>query len=419
MNSLYRKTKVKGFYEYYRTPCPICGKTGACMTNEDNSKVVCIRVESDIQFSKNSALISYLHVLKEDNRNKVNVKEMAEEVKGFPKKDSITLDTIYHTLLDNLVLDDFHYNHLTSNERKLSDEQITIRNYKSFPDKPWTIVKAISNDIGINDFQGIPGFYFQNGYWSIAGMKGILIPYRNQYNQIEGFQYRIDNPPNIVEVKLNGKEFQAKVIKQPNVVEVKYKGNIIFQGKVPLQKDWSTITDNNEILGWIRVKKGNRYYWLSSANKPNGTGSGNPAPIHVSIPSKKLKNWVPGTLYKAKTVWLGEGALKGDIAVDLMANLYDSLEIDQLGDTFINLPGAGAWRLAIPVLKEMGVQTVNICFDADAIENVYVKKHLLECAKELKKQNFHANLIVWKESDGKGIDDLMLKDKIPNIKRIY
>jgi Domain of unknown function (DUF3854) len=43
----------------------------------------------------------------------------------------------------------------------------------------------------------------------------------------------------------------------------------------------------------------------------------------------------------------------------------------------------------------------------------------LECAKELKKQKFHANLIVWKEADGKGIDDLLLKNKIPNIKRIY
>lgn len=53
-------------------------------------------------------------------------------------------------------------------------------------------------------------------------------------------------------------------------------------------------------------------------------------------------------------MWLGEGALKGDIAVDLMANLYDPLEIDQIGDTFISLPGVGAWRLAIPVLKEMG-----------------------------------------------------------------
>ncbi|UPO91079.1 hypothetical protein [Niallia sp. Man26] len=71
--------------------------------------------------------------------------------------------------------------------------------------------------------------------------------------------------------------------------------------------------------------KANRYYWLSSANKENCTGSGNHARLHIVIPSSQLVNWNPGELHKAETAWLGEGLLQGDFAV-VSRKLYDSLE---------------------------------------------------------------------------------------------
>src|SRR5690606_27053122 len=124
------------------------------------------------------------------------------------------------------------------------------------------------------------------------------------------------------------------------------------------------------------------------------------------------------TLHKAKTVWLTEGPLKADISADCIERLYSPEEIQKLGSTLLALPGAGAWRLAIPILKEMGTETVNLCFDADAISNIHVKKHVLECAKSLKKDGFQANLILWNQDNGKGLDDLFLAGYKPHVKRL-
>ncbi|MBE0317786.1 DUF3854 domain-containing protein [Xanthomonas citri pv. punicae] len=419
MVKLMRKTRLQDWYEYYRTPCPICGHTGGCMGHKDGEVVACIRVASEKYFSKNSALPSYLHFLKGKAKRKINNDEVAEFTQGNEKKEAVTLDTVYQAFLESLKLDDNHYNHLISDERQLSDKQVMIRNYRSFPEKPWNTVKQITEITGMEDFAGIPGFYQYKNFWTIAGMKGILIPFRNHYNQIVGFQYRIDNPPNVAEVKVNGTNLRAKVLSQPNTIQVTNQGEVISELEIPVSKEWTTISHNNEILGWVRVVKGNRYFWLSSANKENGTGSGNPAPLHISVPSSKLINWEPGTLHKAKTAWLGEGPLKCDIAVDCMEKLYDPLELEDIGTTFVALPGVGAWRLAIPVLKEMDVDTVNICFDADAVSNPQVRQHLMECAKQLKIDGFRANLIIWNADEGKGIDDLFLSHRLPHIKKMF
>lgn len=417
---LMRQTRIKDWYEYYRTPCVICGSTGGCMVHVDGSAVACIRVESEKFFSQNSALPSYLHILKGDKKKKVEKSEVESLHQGNPKKDNTTLNQVYSTFLDCLELDDDHYEHLISKERQLTDQQVTVRQYKSFPSRPWEIAKEIGEELGVDNFTGIPGFYQKdNKYWTIAGTHGILIPFRNHYNEIVGFQYRIDNPPNVVEVKLNRPGLTARVIEQPNLVQIVFDGEIILEKKSEISKKWETINYDGDIKGWVRVVKGNRYFWLSSANKPQGTGSGNPAPIHVAIPTSKLNNWKTGDVHKARTVWLSEGPLKCDIAADLIEKLYDPLELDDIGSTFLALPGVGAWRLAIPIMKEMGVDKVNICFDADAVSNSQVKKHLMECAKELKQEGFRANLVLWNEEEGKGIDDILVQSKLPHIKPLF
>lgn len=416
---LMRKTRLEGWYEYSKTPCPICGHTSGCMIHKDGDAVACIRVESDRYFSKDSALPSYLHLLKGNKKQKVD-KTQVEEYKGNPKSEPSKLDEVYRTFLDCLELEDGHYDHLTSSERKLTDKQVEIRQYRSFPERPWDIARMIGEELDINDFSGIPGFFVKdNKYWTIAGRNGILIPFRNQYNQVVGFQYRIDSPPNEVEIKLNRPGLKARVKEQPNLVQITVDGEIISEQRMELRKSWTTIIHEGDIKGWVRLAKGNRYYWLSSANKPEGTGSGDPAPIHVAVPTSKFQHWKRNTLLKASTVWLSEGPLKCDIAADCIEKLYDPLELEDIGDTFLALPGVGAWRLAIPIMKEMGVDKVNICFDADAVSNPQVKKHLLECAKELKQEGFRANLILWKEEDGKGIDDLLNFGKIPHIKKLF
>ncbi|MEI2356274.1 DUF3854 domain-containing protein [Mesobacillus zeae] len=389
------------------------------MVSEDGSAVACIRVESERFFSKNSALPSYLHLLKGEERRKV-AKEEVEFYQSTPKKESVILNEVYDAFLDCLDLDDDHYDHLTSSARQLNDNQIRLRRYCSFPEKPWEVAKMLEDILEIKDFTGIPGFYLKdNKYWTIAGTKGILIPFRNHYNEIVGFQYRIDNPSNVVEVMQNRPGLDARIKQHPNLVQITFDGEIILEQAIELKKEWTTIVHDGDVKGWVRVVKGNRYFWLSSANKPNGTGSGDPAPIHVSIPTSKLQHWQTGSLHKTKTAWLSEGGLKCDIASDCIEKMYDPEELEDIGTTLIALPGVGAWRLAMPVLKDMGVEQVNICFDADAVSNPQVKRHLMECAKELKKEGYRANLILWNCEDGKGIDDLMLNFSIPHIKKLF
>lgn len=152
------------------------------MIHKDGDRVVCIRVESKIAFSKNSALPSWLHYLNE-KQPKIN-QDNIEIVEGNKKLSDTQLDEIYSIMLDYLELKDEHYNHLISPNRGLTDEQIMIRGYTSFPNAPWNLARVIQNDFGIESFSGVPGFFeasSKNGsYWSLSGRDGILIPYRNE-----------------------------------------------------------------------------------------------------------------------------------------------------------------------------------------------------------------------------------------------
>ncbi len=425
-----RPTKIRNketgevvFFEYYRETCPICNSVGGCMVHKDGDLVVCIRKESDRPFAKNSAVPGYMHFLKGEKIRKIDTSKIPVHI-GEKKLQNSNLDKIFRSMINFLSLSDSHEKHLLDPKRGLSKGQIDLRRYKSFPEKPWTITKFISNDLGIDDFAGVPGFFKMNGkygeFWSIKGQEGILIPFRNENNQIVGFQYRIDNPPNVAIVKRRKDGLQARIIKQPNLVQVSFEGEIIIEKEFPMG-DFQTIYHNNDLLGWVKVKKGNRYYWLSSANDQNGTSAGdeeNPLPVHVAVPSRMLKDWKVGQTLKSRTVWLGEGPLKCDIATDLIERLYDPLEILDIGEVFLALPGVGSWRLAIPILKRMGVQHVNLCFDADVASNPIVLAHLKECALELKKMGLTGSYVGWDEKY-KGIDDLMISGRIPEFKRLF
>ena len=49
----------------------------------------------------------------------------------------------------------------------------------------------------------------------------------------------------------------------------------------------------------------------------------------------------------------------------------------------------------------------------------YVAYYLQQLAKELKKQNYSANLVLWNLDDGKGIDDTLSQKKVPMLKKLF
>ncbi|MFD1736271.1 hypothetical protein ACFSCX_06790 [Bacillus salitolerans] len=416
-----RRTRIPNWYELYREACPVCGKVGGCMINNEGAAVACIRTESDTTFSKNSSAPSWLHFLK-GKKKREKIDAVAVEKMGEEKRENSFLHTVFRGLIDCTTLSDAHYEHLTSPSRQLTDEQIYVREYRSFPEKPWATAKEIQSLTGIQDFTGVPGFFEAKGkygpLWNIAGGEGILIPFRNHYNEIVGFQYRVDNPPNVATLSRGEKGLQATVKEQPNLVQVSYEGEIIFEEYLELKKP-ANLFQGTKHFGTVELKKGNRYFWVSSGKKPKGTGAGDPTPVHIAVPSERLRNWKTGTLMKANTAWISEGPLKCDIASELTSQLFDPLELDDVGTTFLALPGAGGWRLAIPILQEMGVKKVNFAFDADSMSNPFVKVHLLECLKECKKLGFEGNLVIWNENEYKGIDDALISRVLPQFKRLF
>ena len=420
MQSTLRRTKLKGWFEYYREICPVCGKSGGCMINEKGDTVVCIRTESPIVFSQNFQ--SWIHRLEEKQTH--DLEGMQQSIKTNKKVSSNLLDFVYRALLDCTTLQSVHHRHLTNEKRKMKDDEISIRGYRSFPDKPWESVKGITKQIGYQRFPGIPGF-FENQYgWTLAGFEGIMIPYRNEYNEIVGFQIRVDNPLNDVEINRGTIEGLKARVKQPNVVQAFIDGEIIFEKSMELGQieDVTLVSQSSDtpsLHGTVKLVKGQRYFWFSSGNKQNGTGAGDPSPVHVAVPTSQLKSWENGELLKCESVWLTEGALKADISAEHIANVYKPEELQETGTTVLAVPGVNTWRTVMPVLENMGVKHVNIAFDMDVMTNPHVEYYLKELAIELKNKEYSANLVIWNEQDGKGIDDVLINRRLPQFRKLF
>lgn len=415
-----RRTSAPGgpWYEFYREVCPICGHKGMCMIHEDQNRVVCCRIESKIEWAKNSSLPGYLHFLNGNDRPKVDLSTISVE-KEQPKKDDQHLNRVFRALLAETTLRKEHLEILTSKQRGMVEEEIIIRQYRSFPEKPWETTKKIIERLGdAEDLIGVPGFYSKEGkynrYFTLNGYpKSILIPFRNIKNQIVGFQWRVDEVKNqIVHIKTNP-DLNIVLIEQPNKVKIDYKGKTIFTGEVEIKKD-TPIKAKGRILGEFRVEKGNRYMWLSSSSKESGTGAG-PLPVHVAVPTKILKDWKVGTTLKTKVVTVTEGPIKADKSAELFDILLTDEEKAIIGTVVLSIPGVNSWRIMLPILKEMGVEIVNLAFDADVQSNPQVQQHLFLCAKELISMGIKINILGWEEAEGKGLDDVLLNQIIPII----
>lgn len=421
----FRRTSAPGgpWYEFYGAVCPICNNDGMCMIHEDQNRVICCRIESKIAWAKDSALPGWLHFL-EENPNRTYEKLEINAVEDNPKKSDPELNRVFQALLSELNMTKEHLITLTGPDRQMTTNQILARKYRSFPEKPWQVAKGVINRIGTaEDLIGIPGFHLREGnngqYMTIKGMKGsIMIPFRNVRNEIVGFQYRVDTIRNKAITKAIDSSFSAYLKAQPNHVIVKLGDEVLFDGPMEIKKDWETFKKNGKVVGAVKVKKGQRYLWLSSANEEGGTGAG-PLPVHIAIPSTQLKDWKTGTVLKKKTVWITEGPLKADISSDLLGKVLENDKANDLGDTVISIPGVNSWRIILPILKEMGVERVILAIDMDANTNPDVKLHLGECMLELRKENYTIDIALWDLKEGKGLDDVLLKSIIPEIRRLH
>lgn len=410
---------MDGWYEFYREACPICGKVDQCVIHEDGNRVWCLRVPSDIVWGKNSTMQGWLHFLDgKDNRSYYDFSNVETSTQQEKKEDA-HLNRVYRALLSELDIRPTHREILKKPERDMTEKEMKIRQYRSFPEKPYAIVKKLIERVGsVDDLIGVPGFYSKDGkygrYLTMSGFsESLLIPFRNHKNEVVGFQWRVDQVKNQV-IFLNklddDEDFQAYVVEQPNTVVVKSKGKELFRGHMQLKEEKVFNLSNGKELV-IKLVKGQRYMWLSSANKESGTGAG-PLPIHVSVPTRILEKWTPGKILKTDTVVVTEGPIKSDKAAEVLDRLlWTPEERTSYGTTVVSVPGVNSWRLLCPYLEEMGVKNINFAFDMDAEINPDVRRHYHEALSFFQLAGYNVNFFLW-DPQYKGIDDLLIIKKL-------
>lgn len=199
-----------------KNKCKICGHDGWCTYTDDYAVAFCMR--ESYGSIKQAANRSFVHIL---NPYTFAASPTIRYSEPKIERASVShLDFVYSTMLDMLKLNESHKNDLL--RRGLSHETIRRNGYKSLPTK--FEARRICSDLSESyNLENVPGFYMDNGWQLNVNGSGYLVPYRNEENEIQGMQIRLD------------------------------RGNL-------------------------------RYIWFSSAGKEGGTSSG--SPIHFTKPER-------------------------------------------------------------------------------------------------------------------------------------
>ncbi|HKX33310.1 MAG TPA: MobF family relaxase [Blastocatellia bacterium] len=135
-----------------------------------------------------------------------------------------------------------------------------------------------------------------------------------------------------------------------------------------------------------------RYIWLSSSSKEEGCSSG--APAHYRNIDRVRENG---------QIIITEGALKGDIVAHLLGDQNAVIALAGVSSFQDDFGQRLKWQL--PELRQ-----VVIAFDADAQRKSEVQHQLGRLSQTLVAAGLDVRELHWEESQGKGLDDYLLKD---------
>ena len=253
--------------------------------------------------------------------------------KAIPQSPPASPQEVHRTLsrlFEMLTLSSAHRNHLRSEKRGLTDEQIRHFGFKSTP--PYFLCRSLTEKLIEQGYTvaGVPGFYqHENGYWTVkftSRTAGILIPAVDMDGLIRGAQIMLDVP----------------------------------------MKDKDDPPD----------KAGAKYIWLSSSSKNMGVTSGSPVHFVGKFP--------------ARTVYVTEGLLKADIAHCLMNRSFVTTaganNVGALDEAFKTLAQNGT-ELIIEAQDMDKYRNVNTAKGSSKIY-LMAKKYGIECRRLTWDPNF-------------------------------
>lgn len=389
--------------------CPFCGDSrkhpykGHLYLNPRSGKYWCARC-----WTGGYAVGLYARVMGVDNKTAykelLKHKNVSSAVLDIPEAEEEVIedvpyrDRVYREFLSLLTLHGRHKSDLL--RRGLSEEAISKNGYKSLPDDPrsrWTVCRALSKKY---DLSGVPGFYQKKSkkgktYWDCTPGPGYLIPVRDVEGQIQGFQIRCDNPGQLTvyapgKIKIAARYIDTETGEATTCtteVVVPCEGlDALFT--VPPLKVGDTVqiklNKNAADVVWyvsgpaVIGRGDKKYIWFSSPE------AGANAVPHVTSVSKEV----------SKKVWITEGPLKADIASFL------------LKETFVGIPGVGAWRPVKGVVAQLKPNIITVAFDADWRTNKNVFQAVNQLVADLKKDGYQVTIASWDPALGKGIDDV-------------
>lgn len=315
-------------------PCPVCGRSTWCLISRDGRYAVCNRVQSDRPAQR--ALGGWIHGLGPGDGTAPRV--AAALPLGSPVREVAPLgrrDRVYRRLLGGLPLSDRHRDALLA--RGCAPAEVAARGYGTLPLAGRA--RACREVAELEYLAGVPGFFAREGgrgeYVTLAGSPGLLIPVRAPDGRVRALRIRPDDQ-----------------------------------------------------------EGGGKYRWLSSGDRPGGTGSG--AHCHVARPLGPVRD---------DAVWVTEGEIKADLASQ------------RLGAVVVSVPGVDLWSRALADLAELlpGGGRVVVALDSDWPEKPAVHAALWSLVLASQALGYRAEVALW-DVTHKGLDDLLVAGLVPEVR---
>ena len=392
-------------------PCPICGKPDWCGIAEDGSFAVCMRIES-FNPTENHG---WLHVLNENHNYKPSNFKKTSRPKQ--KKSKVQIDTsyskirspkVYNTLVDKLSLSDEHIEELINRGLTPDEaEKLKAEGYRTFPANAFQRMKIAQeiNDKHKDTIYSVAGFHkTKNGLPNFTGYPGIMIPVKDPFGAIQGFQIRLDDPNGEGKYRwFSSKNYEGGTssgtpLHLANYIEPKY--------------DPEKHSDRYNLFRDTARMYKNLYEDLEEDDYIEILRKANSANIRP-ITEEELKDIARRTAGKGwrdsskeGRLWITEGALKADIS---------SL---RLNEPVIGIAGVTCWKedeLINMIESIEDVKEVVIAFDADLEENKHVRLQRNKLGRVLLNAGFKVKIAEWNIDNGKGLDDLLVNGHTPEI----
>jgi len=182
-----------------KRPCYICGKPDWCSRNRSGDVAICRRPKGSSKTTKiDSSGAEYSVHRKEGTKTTGNYTHNKKpEYKSPRKAEDWILNLVYRNFLDGLALDGRALTQM--HQRGLMPDDINAGLYKYLPEflkknnyNITLLLQKLENIFGIETLLQVPGFYLNtNKRISLTTHDQILIPVRNQHNQIISLKCRL------------------------------------------------------------------------------------------------------------------------------------------------------------------------------------------------------------------------------------